>query len=79
MKETTGPIVEGRKAKVDRRYHRMKSEDFDAVISSAAEDSLSAIRLPTELVRSLKRFAESEGGPEYEAMDRRTFAAENHL
>src|SRR5207249_2154313 len=50
---------------------RMKPEDLNKPMSHARRHSPSAIRLPPELVESLKMVAESEGEPEYQAMVRR--------
>lgn len=56
---------------VETEYHRMKPEEFDRMMSRAKRHTPIAIRLPQQLVRTLKRVAESEGELEYQAMVRR--------
>jgi len=71
MKKKLGRLPKAERERVEARYQRMKPKEFDSIMSSAKEHTPAAIRLPGELIRNLKRVAESEGEPEYQAMVRR--------
>lgn len=71
MKKRLGKIPKVELRKIEAQYHRMEPEDFDKRMSHAKRHSPGAIRLPSELVATLKMVAESEGEPEYQAMVRR--------
>ncbi len=71
MKKRFGKLPKSERLKIEAQYHRMKPEDLNKPMSHARRHSPSAIRLPPELVESLKMVAESEGEPEYQAMVRR--------
>ena len=71
MKKRIGKLPKSERQKIEAQYHRMKPEPFDKPMSDARRHSPGAIRLPRELVETLKIVAESEGEPEYQAMVRR--------
>ena len=71
MKKQFGKLPKAEQQKTEAHYHRMKPRDFDKPMSHAKPHSPRAIRLPRELVETLKTLAESEGEPEYQAMVRR--------
>ena len=71
MKKQFGKLPKAEREKIEAQYHRMKPEDLDEPMSHAKRHSPGAIRLPAELVETLKMLAESEGEPEYQAMVRR--------
>ena len=71
MKKRFGKLPKSERLKIEAQYHRMKPEPFDRPMSDARRHSPGAIRLPRELVETLKIMAESEGEPEYQAMVRR--------
>jgi hypothetical protein len=71
MKKQVGKLPKAEREKIEAQYHRMNPADFDERMSQAKRYSPSAIRLPRELVETLKMVAESEGEPEYQAMVRR--------
>jgi predicted DNA binding CopG/RHH family protein len=49
----------------------MKPEDFDEQMKGAKRHTSETLRLPAELVTSLKTVAELEGEPSYQTMVRR--------
>ena len=71
MKKQFGKLPKTEREKIEAQYHRIKPEDLDELMSHAKRHTPSAIRLPAELVETLKMVAESEGEPEYQAMVRR--------
>lgn len=71
MKKQFGKLPKAEREKIEVRYHRMNPADLDERMSHAKRHSPGAIRLPPELVETLKMLAESEGEPEYQAMVRR--------
>ena len=71
MKKQFGKLPKTEREKIEAQYHRIKPEDLDEPMSHAKRYTPSVIRLPPELVETLKMVAESEGEPEYQAMVRR--------
>ena len=71
MKKRFGRLPKSERQKIESQYHRMKPEDFDKPMSHARHHSPGAIRLPPELIKTLKMVAEAEGEAEYQAMVRR--------
>jgi len=71
MKKRFGKLPKAERKKIEARYHRMKPEKLDEVMSRAKQHAPSAIRLPAQLVKALKIVAESEGESGYQAMVRR--------
>jgi len=71
MKKRFAALAATEREKIETRYHRMKPEQLDRVMSRARRHVPSAIRLPAKLVHRLKTVAESEGEPEYQTMVRR--------
>ncbi len=49
----------------------MRHEEFDEPMSRAKRYAPNVIRLPPQLIETLKAIAEAEGEPEYQAMVRR--------
>ena len=52
-------------------YHQMKPAEFDQQMKQAKRHSPEIIRLPPELIESLKQRAKSAGEPEFQAMVKR--------
>ena len=71
MKQQISKLPKVEQERIELQYHRMKPEAFDARMSRAKRHSPGAIRLPQQLVETLKMVAESEGETEYQAMVRR--------
>ena len=71
MANRLGKLTKARREKVEAEYHRMKPANFDAAMTRAKRYSPDTIRLPRQLVQTLKMVAESEGEAEYQAMVRR--------
>ena len=71
MKKRFGKLPKAEREKIEARYHRMKPEKLDEVMSQAKRHAPNAIRLPAQLVKALKIVAESEGESGYQAMVRR--------
>ena len=68
MKKKFGKLSKREQEKVEAEYHRMKPEDFDEVMSTAARHTPNAVRLPSVLVERLKTVAEREGKTEYQTI-----------
>ena len=68
MKKRFDKSTRASREKVEARYHRMKPHDFDKTMCSATHHTPSTIRLPRQLVQTLKMVAESEGEAEYQSM-----------
>ncbi len=71
MRKRFGKLPKAERERIEAQYHGMKPEEFDRVMSRAKQHTPIAIRLPQQLVRTLKRVAESEGELEYQTMVRR--------
>ena len=71
MRKRFGKLPKVEQEKIEAQYHRMKPEELDPLMSQAKRHSPGAIRLPAELVETLKMVAESEGEPEYQPMVKR--------
>ncbi len=71
MKKRFGRLPKSERQKIESQYHRMKPEDLDKPMSHARHHSPGAIRLPPEMIETLKMVAEAEGEAEYQAMVRR--------
>ena len=71
MKKRFAKLTKAEREKVETEYHRMKPADFDKPMSLARRHTPSTIRLPRQLVQTLKTVAESEGEAEYQSMVRR--------
>lgn len=56
---------------VELAYHQMNPEDFDEQMKNAKLHVSDTIRLPSKLVASLQKMAESAGEIGYQAMVRR--------
>ena len=71
VKKLFGKLPKAERDKIETQYHRAKPEDFDEPMLHSKRQTPGAIRLPQQLVDTLKIVAESEGEPEYQAMVRR--------
>ena len=71
MKKQFGKLPKAERERIESQYHRMNPADFEERMSQAKRHSPGAIRLPAELVETLKMVAESEGEPEYQPMVKR--------
>ena len=68
MKKKFGKLSKREQEKAEAEYLRMKPEDFDEIMSTAARRTPNAIRLPSRLVEKLKTVAEREGKTEYQTI-----------
>ena len=71
MKKRFGKLPRVERERIEAQYHRMNPTDFEDRMSQAKRHGPGAIRLPAELVETLKMVAESEGEPEYQALVKR--------
>ena len=71
MNKRVARLTKAPREKVETKYHRMKPEDLDESMSVARRHTPATIRLPQQLVQTLKTVAKSEGEAEYQAMVRR--------
>ena len=71
MKKHFGELPKAEQEKIELEYHRMKPEEFDEQMAQAKRHTPDTIRLPAELVETLKTVAESEGETEYQTMVKR--------
>jgi hypothetical protein len=71
MKKHFGELPKAEQEEIELEYHRMKPEEFDEQMAQAERHTPDAIRLPAELVETLKPVAESEGETEYQTMVKR--------
>ena len=71
MKKRVAKLTKAEREKVETQYHRMKPEDLDEAMSLARRHTPGTIRLPRQLVQTLKTVAKSEGEAEYQSMVRR--------
>ncbi len=71
MKKQFAKLPKAKQEKIESKYHQMKPEEFDEQMSQAEHHTPDAIRLPPELIETLKTVAESEGEAEYQTMVRR--------
>ena len=71
MRKRVEKLTKAEREKVEAEYHRMKPANFDAAMTRAKRYSPDTIRLPRQLVQTLKMVAKSEGEAEYQAMVRR--------
>ena len=71
MKKQFAKLTKAEQQEIELQYHEMKPGDFDQLMSRAKRHTPSAIRLPSQLVDTLKAMAKLEGEPRYQAMVRR--------
>jgi hypothetical protein len=71
MKRRFDELSKTEQEAVELAYQQMEPEEFDEQMAQAKRQAPAALRLPPELVESLKAVAESEGEPEYQTMVRR--------
>ncbi len=71
MKKRFGSLSEAEREKIEKKYHQMNPTDFDDVMSRSEISATTSIRLPGELVESLKIVAKLEGERKYQTMVRK--------
>ena len=71
MKKQLGKLDKAEQEAIELAYHQMNPHDFDEPRKQAKRHSPEVIRLPSELVESLKKRAKFTGDSEYQAMVRR--------
>ena len=68
MKRKFSELSKTEQKAVELEYHSMKPEDFDTLMAEAEFHTPSSVRLPAEMVESLKVVAKSKGEPEYQTL-----------
>ena len=68
MTKQFGKLSKAEQEKVELEHHQMQPEEFDGAMSQAKRRSPNAIRLPPQMVETLKTLAEIEGEPRYQAL-----------
>lgn len=71
MKKRFGKLSTAEQEKIELEYHQMDPDDFDEPMSKAKKHMATSIRLPGELVETLKVVAELEGERGYQPMVRK--------
>ena len=68
MKKKFASLSQGDQEKTEAEYHRMKSEDFDDLMSAANHQTPTSVRLPRRLVQDLQKFAEEQGNSDFRTL-----------
>ncbi len=71
MKKKFSELSKTEQEAIELEYHSMKPEDFDDLMADAEFHTPSSVRLPAEMVESLKVVAKSKGEPEYQTLVKR--------
>ena len=71
MKKQISKLTKAEQEKVELEYHHMKPEDFDEMMSQAKPHTPDTVRIPRQMVKTLKTIAKLEGEPRYQSMVRR--------
>jgi len=71
MKKRFDELSKSEQVQAELAYQQMEPEEFEDQMAQATLHTPTALRLPSTLVESLKKVAESEGEPEYQTMVRR--------
>ncbi|MEK6303641.1 MAG: hypothetical protein AABO41_23295 [Acidobacteriota bacterium] len=71
MKKQFGKWTKAKQEEIELEYHQMNPAEFDEQMSKAKKHVADSIRLPREMVETLKVIAESEGERGYQTMVRR--------
>ena len=71
MKRQFGKLPRADQERIEFEYHQMNPREFDEQMSRAKTHLVESIRLPRQMVQTLKAVAESEGKRGYKAMVRR--------
>ena len=71
MKKQFSKLSKAEQEEVELEYHQMNPEEFDAQMKQAKRHVPDTIRLPSQLVATLQKMAESAGETGYHTMVRR--------
>lgn len=71
MKRQFGKLRKAVQERIELEYHQMNTHEFDEQMTRAKIQVVESIRLPREMVRTLKAVAGSEGKRSYKAMVRK--------
>ncbi len=71
MKNRFGKLTKAKQETIELEYHQMNPHKFDEHMSQAKTHVVESIRLPRQMVQSLKSVAESEGKRGYKTMVRK--------
>lgn len=71
MKKQVSKLSKAAQEKRELEYHQMNPAEFDEQMSGAKKHVTDSIRLPREMVETLKAMAESEGERGYQTMVRK--------
>jgi len=70
MKNRFGKLTKAKQQTIELEYHQMNPHELDEHMSQAKTQVVESIRLPRQMVQSLKSVAESEGKRGYKTMVR---------
>jgi len=71
MKKRFGKLSKAEQEKIELEYHQMKPDEFDEQMSNAKKHAADSIRLPGEMVETLKIVAELKGERDYQTIVRK--------
>lgn len=71
MRKRFSKLTKTKQEEIELEYHQMNPADFDEQVSKANKHVADSIRLPREMVETLKVMAESEGERGYQTMVRK--------
>jgi len=71
MKKRFADLSKAEQEKIEMEYHHRNPDEFDDLMSAAETSTTASIRLPGELVETLKVVAKLEGERGYQSMVRK--------
>ncbi|MEK6407672.1 MAG: hypothetical protein AABN34_11970 [Acidobacteriota bacterium] len=71
MKKRFGKLSKAEQEEIELEYHQANPDEFDEQMSKGKKHVADSIRLPGEMVETLKVMAESEGERGYQTMVRK--------
>lgn len=71
MRKRFSKLTQAKQEEIELEYHQTNPAEFDEQMSKAKKHVADSIRLPREMVETLKVMAESEGERGYQTMVRK--------
>ena len=71
MKKRFSKLTKAKQEEIELEYHQMNPAELDSQMTGAKKHVADSIRLPHEIVETLKLVAESEGERGYQTMVRK--------
>lgn len=78
MRKRFSKLTKTKQEEIELEYHQTNPPEFDEQMSKAKKHVAEAIRLPREMVETLKVMAESEGERGYQTMVRKWIEQRMH-